>query len=105
MDTIRLSTGQFTVAELEALISTLPMDITFIDKNDKVKFFSLGKERIFDRNRAILNRDVRQCHPPASVGIVEKIINDFKSGKENSAPFWINMNDKLVLYRILRSTG
>ena len=93
---VKLSTGQFTVAELEALVNTLPLDITFIDKNDKVKFFSLGKERIFDRNRAILNRDVRQCHPPASVGIVEKIINDFKSGKESSAPFWINFKGMLV---------
>ncbi|MDX9777745.1 MAG: PAS domain-containing protein, partial [bacterium] len=66
------------------------------DKDDKVKYFSQGKERIFQRNRAILNRDVRLCHPPASAHIVDKIIEDFKSGKANSAPFWINMGGKMI---------
>jgi DUF438 domain-containing protein len=95
-ETLQLPTGQLSVKELDAVFNTMPVDITFIDKDDKVKFFSLGKERIFDRNRAILNRDVRQCHPPASVKIVEKIIDDFKTGKENSAPFWINLKGKLI---------
>ncbi|MFA7136095.1 MAG: PAS domain-containing protein, partial [Bacteroidales bacterium] len=71
-------------------------DMTFVDKDDKVKYFSQGKERIFQRNRAILNRDVRLCHPPASSHIVDKIIDDFKSGKEDSAPFWINMGGKMI---------
>lgn len=93
---IGLSTGHFSIPELEALFSTLPIDITFVDKDDKVKFFSLGPDRIFARNRAILGRDVRMCHPPSSVNVVEQILQDFKSGKENSAAFWINMKGKFI---------
>lgn len=76
--------------ELEALFVTLPIDITFVDGNDKVKFFSHSPKRVFERNRSILGRDVRLCHPPQSVHIVEQIINDFKSGKESKAAFWIS---------------
>ena len=61
-----------------------------------MKYFSQGKERIFDRNRAILGRDVRMCHPPGSVHIVDQIINDFKNGVADSAPFWIQMNGKFI---------
>jgi len=93
---IQLPSGSFTVEELLAVLNTLPIDMTFVDKDDKVKYFSQGKERIFQRNRAILNRDVRHCHPPASAHIVDKIIDDFKSGKETRAPFWINMGGKMI---------
>lgn len=89
-DAILLSSGSFTVKELETIFRMLPVDITFVDKNDKVKFFSHGTKKIFDRNRSIIGRDVRLCHPPGSVHIVEQIINDFKSGKENVAAFWIS---------------
>lgn len=93
---IQLPSGNFSVEELLAILNHLPIDMTFVDKDDKVKYFSQGKERIFQRNRAILNRDVRLCHPPASAHIVDKIIDDFRTGKENSAPFWINMGGKLI---------
>ena len=93
---IQLPSGSFTVEELLAILNTLPIDMTFVDRNDKVKYFSQGKERIFQRNRAILNRDVRHCHPPASAHIVDKIIEDFKSGREDQAPFWINSGDKMI---------
>ena len=93
---IQLPSGSFSVEELLAILNHLPVDMTFVDKDDKVKYFSQGKERIFQRNRAILNRDVRLCHPPASTHIVDKIIDDFKSGKENQAPFWINMGGKMI---------
>ena len=93
---IQLPSGSFSVEELLAILNTLPIDITFVDRNDKVKYFSQGKERIFQRNRAILNRDVRHCHPPASAHIVDKIIEDFKSGREDQAPFWINSGDKMI---------
>ncbi len=94
--TISLPSGKFTSEELLAILNTLPIDITFVDRNDKVKYFSQGKERIFDRNRAILGRDVRMCHPPSSVHIVDQIIGDFKSGKAESAPFWIQMGGKFI---------
>jgi DUF438 domain-containing protein len=93
---IRLPSGSFSVEELLAILNHLPVDMTFVDKNDKVKYFSQGKERVFQRNRAILNRDVRLCHPPASAHIVDKIIEDFKSGKQNRAPFWINMGGQMI---------
>jgi len=93
---IQLPSGGFSVDELLAVLNTLPIDMTFVDKDDKVKYFSQGTERIFTRNRAILNRDVRHCHPPASTHIVDKILEDFKSGKESRAPFWINMGGKMI---------
>ncbi len=93
---IQLPTGAFMAEELLAILNTLPVDITFVDRNDKVKYFSQSSDRIFQRNRAILNRDVRHCHPPASAHIVDKILDDFKSGKQTRAPFWINMGGKMI---------
>lgn len=93
---VRLPSGSFTINELTVLLNTLPIDITFVDKDDKVKFFTQGNHRIFDRNRAILGRDVRMCHPPHSMHIVDQILNDFKSGKETAAPFWIQMQGKFI---------
>lgn len=95
-DHIQLPSGGFTAEELMAILNTLPVDMTFVDKDDKVKYFSQGSERIFQRNRAILNRDVRLCHPPASAHIVDKIIDDFRTGKATRAPFWINMKGKMI---------
>jgi uncharacterized protein len=93
---IVLPSGSLTRQELLAILNTLPVDMTFVDKNDKVAYFSQSTERIFDRNRAILQRDVRMCHPPHSVHTVEQILSDFKSGKESRAPFWIQMGEKFV---------
>lgn len=93
---IQLPSGSFTKAELQAILNILPVDMTFVDRNEKVKYFSQGKERIFHRSRAILNRDVKLCHPPSSVHIVEQIQEDFRSGKEDHAPFWIRMKEKLI---------
>ncbi len=93
---IQLPTGGFSVQDLLAILNTLPVDITFVGSDDKVKYFSQSRERIFQRNRAILNRDVRHCHPPASAHIVDKILNDFKSGRQNRAPFWINMQGRMI---------
>ncbi|MCK4678118.1 MAG: DUF438 domain-containing protein [Bacteroidales bacterium] len=95
-ESIKLPSGNFTIEELTAVLNTLPVDITFVDKNDKVKYFSQAKERIFPRTRAILNRNVRMCHPPSSVHIVEEILQDFKSGKEDQASFWIQMGGQFI---------
>jgi DUF438 domain-containing protein len=93
---IQLPTGSFSVQDLLTILNTLPVDITFVGSDDKVKYFSQSSERIFQRNRAILNRDVRHCHPPASAHIVDKILEDFKSGRQNRAPFWINMRGRMI---------
>jgi hypothetical protein len=101
---IQLPSGNFTLPELTAIFNTMPIDITFVDKDDKVRFFSMGPDRIFPRNRAILGRDVRLCHPPGSVHIVEQILSDFKAGKESAAPFWIELHGKFlyITYHALR---
>ncbi len=93
---IQLQSGNLSPQELTNMLNSLPVEITFVDKDDKVKYFSQGKHQIFKRNRAIIGRNVRLCHPPKSVHIVEQILNDFKSGKEESAPFWLQMNGRLI---------
>ncbi len=93
---IHLPSGKLSVEELLSILNAVPFDLTFVDKDDKVKYFTQGKERVFDRNRAILGRDVRMCHPPSSVHVVEQILSDFKSGKADSAPFWIEMQGKFI---------
>lgn len=104
-DLIHLTTGNFKIDELESLFRVLPVDLTFVDKDDKVWFFSLGPERIFTRNRAILGRDVRMCHPPSSVHVVDQILDDFRSGKENSAAFWINMQGRFIYIEYFAMRG
>jgi DUF438 domain-containing protein len=96
---INLPTGVLSVKELTAMLDTLPVDMTFVDKDDTVKYFSQGAERVFPRTRAIIGRKVANCHPPASVHIVEGIVNDFKSGKKTHEDFWIRMGEKYVYIR------
>lgn len=93
---VKLSSGSFTIEELESMLNSIPQDMTFVDKDDKVRYFSQGKERIFERSKAILGREVQYCHPPSSVHIVNQIVSDFKSGKQDEAEFWINMGGKLI---------
>jgi uncharacterized protein len=93
---IRFDTGSFSVEELESLLNCVPFDITFVDKDDKVKFFSHGKQRIFERSKAIIGRQVQYCHPPSSVHIVNKILDDFKSGRQSEAKFWIPFRGMFV---------
>lgn len=93
---VQLKSGSFSVEELTAILNTLPVDLTFVDRNDKVRYFSQGLERIFPRNRSILNRTVTLCHPPSSVHVVEKIVSDFKSGKQHRAPFWIELKGEFI---------
>lgn len=92
----KLSTGSLSPDELEGMFNALPLDITFVDKDDKVRYFSHGTDRIFQRSKAILGREVQYCHPPSSVHIVNQILDDFKSGKQDAAKFWINFHGKFV---------
>ena len=95
-DKVKLPTGSFTPEELEGFLNSLPVDFTFVDKDDKVKYFSEGRDRVFPRSKAIIGRLVQYCHPPSSVHIVDQILDDFKSGKQDKAKFWIPMGDKFV---------
>jgi uncharacterized protein len=96
---IKFGTGVLSPQEIELIFSHLPVDITFVDKNGTVKFFSAGKERIFPRARTIIGRKVENCHPPASVHIVEKIVEDFKIGKKDQEDFWLELGGKFVYIR------
>ncbi|MTI96474.1 MAG: DUF438 domain-containing protein [Firmicutes bacterium] len=96
---LRLDTGVLTQEQIDRMLNTLPLDITFVDANDEVKYFSRGKERIFERAPAIIGRKVQFCHPQASVHVVERIVNDFKSGKRDHADFWINMGGNFIFIR------
>jgi len=93
---VQLPTGRLSVPELIGIFGTMPVELTFVDSQDKVKFFSHGKKPIFKRNRAVIGRDVRLCHPPKSVHIVEQVLSDFKSGKEERAVFWLEMMGMFV---------
>lgn len=85
---IKLSTGNFTIEELEAIFSALPAEVSFVDKNDIVRFYSNKPNRLFLRGKGALGKDLRLCHPPRFQEMMQKIIEDFKSGKENRALFW-----------------
>jgi len=91
--------GKLSVEMLEAIFSHLPIDMTFVDAQDRVQFFSESPERIFVRSRAIVGRSVQLCHPKDSVHVVEEILNDFRDGKRDSAEFWINLGGKTVHIR------
>ncbi|SHE82647.1 DUF438 domain-containing protein [Alkalibacter saccharofermentans] len=96
---VQFDAGFMLPEEINAMLNVLPVDITFVDKNGKVKYFSQGKERIFARPKTIIGREVKNCHPPSSVHIVEKIVEDLKSGKKDHEDFWINFGDKFVLIK------
>ena len=81
------------------LLNTLPLDLTFVDRDDTVKYFSEGGERIFHRPRSIIGRKVQNCHPPQSLDVVEKILNSFKNGTRDSYEFWLDLQGKLVHIR------
>jgi PAS domain S-box-containing protein len=91
--------GTLSVEMLETIFNHLPIDMTFVDAQDRVQFFSESPERIFVRSRAIIGRSVQLCHPKDSVDVVERILNDFREGKRESAEFWINLGGKLIHIR------
>ena len=96
---IPLDTGALLPEEVNAMLKILPLDITFVDKDGIVRYFSQTQERIFPRPSTIIGRRVENCHPPASVHIVEKIVEELSSGKRDSADFWIHMGGKYVYIR------
>lgn len=98
-EAVHMPTGSIKLAELLPILNTLPLDVTFIDKDDTLRYFSDSKERIFLRTKAVLGRKVQNCHPPQSVEKVEKILSSFKQGKRDSYEFWINFRDRLVYIR------
>ncbi len=90
-DLLHLDTGALTAQEVNRLLTNLPVDVTYVDAEDTVRYFSQGRERIFPRSPAIIGRKVQQCHPPASVHKVQRIVEDFRAGGRDEAEFWIQM--------------
>jgi DUF438 domain-containing protein len=93
---IRLPTGTLKVNEVEALLNALPMDATFVDADDRVRYFTHGRERVFARSRAVLGRRVQHCHPPSSVDTVDRILGAFRAGTRDRAAFWLELRGRFV---------
>ncbi|MGB9622830.1 MAG: PAS domain-containing protein [Candidatus Bathyarchaeia archaeon] len=96
---MKFESGSLSKAEIEAILDTIPIDVTFVDAEDTVKYFNKSEGRIFVRTKAVIGRKVELCHPQKSVHIVKKILEAFKSGKKDMAEFWIMVKDRLVYIR------
>lgn len=94
---IQFPTGELSVEQAELVFNHLPVDITFVDENDEVRYFSTPKHRIFPRTAAIIGRKIQNCHPPESVSVVDRIVDSFKKGEKEVASFWLHMGSKYVL--------
>ena len=102
---LQFETGSLSKEEVEAVLDSLPIDISFIDKEDRVKYFNKAEGRIFVRTKAVIGRKVQLCHPQKSVHVVNRILEAFKTGKKDVAEFWINLNDRLILIRYFAVRG
>jgi DUF438 domain-containing protein len=96
---INLGTGFLTAKQITMLFNHLPVDITYVDETNKVKYFSSPKHRIFPRTNSIIGRDVKNCHPPESYHVVEEIIEEFRLGRQDQASFWINRGELCILIK------
>jgi hypothetical protein len=96
---VRFPSGNLAFEQLLGIFNNLPVDITFVDAEDRVAFFSEGPERVFERSRAIIGRHVQNCHPPKSLATVERILADFRAGAQNVAEFWLQLGGKFVHIR------
>lgn len=91
-----LKTGDLSISQINMMLTRLPVDLTYVDENDTVLYFSETPERIFKRTAAIIGRKVQNCHPPQSMDKVQQILDDFKAGKRDTAEFWIQMNGMFI---------
>jgi DUF438 domain-containing protein len=98
-DTMRFPTGTLSLTQMTALFSTMPVDLTFVDADDRVAFFSEGPDRVFARSKAVIGRKVQHCHPPRSVDVVDRILSDFREGRQDVAEFWLTFMGRFVHVR------
>jgi PAS domain S-box-containing protein len=96
---VNLETGTLSIEELIAMLNSLPVDISFVDSEDTVRYYNDTKDRIFPRTKAVIGRKVQNCHPQKSVDKVNAILNDFRNGKRDRAEFWINLKGRLIYIR------
>ena len=102
---LHFETGSLSAEEVEALLDTIPLDVSFIDANDQVRYFNKAEKRIFVRTKAVLGRKVQMCHPQKSIHVVNKIVDAFRTGKKDVAAFWITLNDRFVHIRFFAVRG
>ena len=95
---LQLHTGGMSVEQLNLMLGKLPLDVSFVDEHDEVRFYSEG-ERVFPRSPAVIGRKVQNCHPPASVHKVQAIIDAFRAGREETAEFWLTLDEKFLYIR------
>jgi DUF438 domain-containing protein len=88
---VPLQTGALTPRQIALMLTHLPVDVTFVDAGDIVRFYSDSKERLFKRTPGVIGRSVLKCHPADSVHRVKRILDDFRSGTRDTAEFWIQM--------------
>lgn len=98
-ETVVFPTGILKLEQLLAIFQTLPVDLTFVDADERVRFFSEGKKRVFPRTKSVIGREVVNCHPPKSMHIVQQILDDFRSGARETADFWIDIQDRKIYIR------
>jgi DUF438 domain-containing protein len=96
---ISLEVGELDEKQINLMLKNLPLDVTYVDENDRVRYYSHGRERIFPRSPAVIGREVHNCHPPSSVHVVEKILESFRKKEKDSAEFWLNLNDRFIHIR------
>lgn len=99
ISSIALDEGYLNAEQINLMLKFLPVDLTYVDENDRVIFYNRGEERVFPRSAAVIGREVRFCHPPKSVGTVLQILEKFKKGTKDEAAFWINYRGKKVHIR------
>lgn len=99
LERVDLDTGALTPEQVNLLLKNLPVDVTFVDENDTVLYYSATAERIFPRSAAVVGRKVQNCHPPSSLHVVNRILESFKAGKRDVAEFWIELRGKFILIR------
>jgi DUF438 domain-containing protein len=96
---IKLDEGYMLPEQINLLLQFMPVDITYVDENDRVVFYNRGEKRVFPRSAGIIGREVRFCHPPKSVDMVLEILQEFKAGNKDEAEFWINFKERFIHIR------
>jgi len=96
---LHLDTGSLTPEMVNLILNHLPVEISFVDTEDRVRYFTQMGERIFPRSPAVIGRKVQNCHPPDSVDRVEQILESFRSGRRDVAEFWIQMRGQFIHIR------
>ena len=93
---LNLETGHLTSEQVNLILKHVPLDLSFVDDNDEVLYYSQIKDRIFPRSPGVIGRKVQNCHPPRSMHMVQRILDEFRAGTKDVADFWIQINGRFI---------